>query len=241
VHADQINSLIAPDGNTDEAGHAFVETKNKVFDTTAGLMFDKDFYYELEEPKISQKFSKEQLMEQTLLKETIANDTENGKSGFMLMDSMIKTILQRTTENSTLYYKPYIIRELNAHKKGINYDKFVLEERENMYLAQHDPKKLDEKLGIVRDEYGAEMSRNGIPDPYYRPTRKENLLSLDELSKCRAELGDYILPDFNEIDYDAIEQSFLDEFRRTAVNAEKRLSKIAINPTAFAYEIDGVK
>ena len=78
VHAD-INSLRAQtsDGSPE---HAFVETeefgggKTWVVDTSIGLVFDKDYYYKFEEPKVNHVFKKDTLMKDPMLNEIIANN-----------------------------------------------------------------------------------------------------------------------------------------------------------------------
>jgi hypothetical protein len=233
VHA-KIDSLWDHVNEYADAGHAFAECDDKVYDTTAGLMFDRDFYYEMERPQIERKLTKSEVIAEPSVEAIIAEDTDTGKYALPLILPNLEIMLNLTTEPITQYYKPYIERELAQHKRGINYEQFIQEERENMLLSQTDPKRLDEKLGIVRDEFGAEISRNGVPNPYYRKFDPATAVSLDDFAEEKSIWEKMIDEDIKEIDRQAgIENSIISE------KAQKRLSKIALHPTAFAFEIDG--
>ena len=95
VHAD-INSLrcqkdcISPE-------HAFVETKafggNRtwVIDTSIGLIYEKNFYYKIENPKINKVFTKEQCMQNPDIVDILASNFENDKYALPLYLSTIES------------------------------------------------------------------------------------------------------------------------------------------------------
>ncbi|MDR1917521.1 MAG: hypothetical protein LBQ05_00870 [Christensenellaceae bacterium] len=238
VHAKSINSLLGGKDEEASAGHAFVETNGKVFDTTAGLMFDKDFYYDIERPVIESKRSKEECINENFELQTIISaDTESNKILLPLTLPNITKMIKTTKEPITQHYKPYLLHELAMYKKGINYKDFMKEEKANMQLFKTDPAALDEKLGIVRDENGRIISRDGVPDPNYAAlaAEREELSAFNDLDN----INNIAFQKSKEKDFlEKLHKELDDEKREVYEKAQKRLSKIALRPTAYAYEID---
>jgi hypothetical protein len=250
VHA-KVNSLINRN-EKNSGGHAFVECGGAVYDTTAGLVFDKEFYYKVESPKIERIISKKECFnESTDLPVVIANETEQEKHSFLLTEPTYMETLLSTSEPTTLHYRPYILEELAAHKQGIDYKNFVQEEEENKLLAQTDPAALDKKFGIVRDEYGVEISRNGVPNQYYTKHNRKHFLTMTELNDFfqgsasgnvdfeKSEQLKSVLESLTSRErFLAEEAEMQKELAEIREKAAKRLSKIAKYPTAYAYQID---
>lgn len=102
-------------------------------------------------------------------------------------------------------------------------------------LSRTNPKALDEKYGIVRDEFGNVISRKGIPNPYYK-TREQTLKdneyyesikdNPDELSRYYANLSK------------ESEKRWQAEYDETSKIATKRLEEILKKPTKNFYELE---
>jgi len=175
VHADieSLRIICDPaDGSSPE--HAFVETKafgggrEWVVDTTEGFIYDKKYYYKVEKPKVNHVFEKEQLMRDRDILDILASDFEKEKYVLPLTVPIIKKVIENSRCLTTHMYRDKIKKELDIFLKAIHYDEIEKEMHEDAKLMWKDPKKLDEKFGIVRDEHGREMSRNGVPNPYYK-------------------------------------------------------------------------
>ena len=170
VHAD-IESLELVYGKS-MAGHSYVETNEFgggtwVVDTSAGLVYKKEIYDMFEKPKVIKVNSKKACMKSHMLQEILAADFEKEKYSLTLTMPFIEAALENSNDSITSVYKSKLQEELRLFKEAIGYDELVAEEKTNMELMRKDPKALDRKLGIVRDEYGNEVSRNGVPNKYY--------------------------------------------------------------------------
>lgn len=238
VHAN-INSLRVQNyGGSPE--HAFVETKalgggkTWVIDTSIGLIFDKDYYYKFEEPEINFVFTKNDLMKDPMLLDIIASDFEKDKYILPLTLPFVENAIKKSRHLGTVMYREKILTELDAFKKAINYDGIREEIDSDIKLMYKNPKSLDEKFGIVRDEYGREMSRNGVPNPYYY-TKKELDESNDYLEKIKDEpekQKEY----WSNIINESIASSN-EEYLKTQEIAMKRIETILENPNANFYEL----
>ncbi len=175
----EIESLRITSGEGKIAEHAFLETtefgggKTWVVDTSTSLIYDKDFYYELEKPKVNNIFTKKQVMNDPEIKSILASDFEKDKYALVLTLPIIEKGIKSSKYLGTSLYREKILSELEVFKTAIDYDALCREVEQDMELMRIDPNKLDEKFGIVRDEHWREMSRNGVPNPYYRSWEQE--------------------------------------------------------------------
>lgn len=238
VHAD-INSLRVQAG-VENPEHAFVETKEFgggrtwVVDTSIGLVFDKDYYYKFEEPKINHEFPKDFLMKDPMIHGIIASNFENDKYTLPIYLPNVENSIKHSRHLGTVMYKEKILSELELFKKAINYDGINAEIEADIKLMFKDPAALDKKFGIVRDEYGMEISRNGVPNPYY--------YTREELEQSNAYLESIKNDPEKQREYwsKIVEESRKEmeqEYIATQEIAQKRLEQILENPEANFYEL----
>lgn len=174
----EIESLRITSGAGKIAEHAFVETtefgggKTWVVDTSTSLIYDKEFYYEMEKPKVNLVFTKKQLMNNPEIKSILASDFEKDKYALALTLPIIEERIKTSKYLGTSLYREKVLSELESFKTAIGYDKLSQEVEEDMKLMYTNPNKLDEKFNIVRDEYGREISRSGVVNPYYKNYEK---------------------------------------------------------------------
>ena len=238
IHAD-INSLrVLDDGKNAE--HAIVETnmfgggKTWIIDTSIGLIFDKKYYYEFEQPTINHVFEKDFLMQDPMLHEIIAGNFENDKYILPLVVPMIEAAIKNSNHLHTVIYREKILSELELFKKAVGYDAIQAEIDNDVKLMYTNSKALDEKFGIVRDEYGMEISRNGVPNPYYY-TREEMEASnayYESIKNDPEKMKEYL----TQIALKAYEETEK-EMLETQKVAQERLEIILQNPTANFYEL----
>lgn len=100
VHAD-VESLRLLEGE-ELAEHSFIETtdfgqgKTWVIDTSVGLIYDKDFYYEIEKPKINKVFTKEQCMQNLEIISILASDFNMDKFSLPLTIPIIESSIKQS-------------------------------------------------------------------------------------------------------------------------------------------------
>lgn len=237
VHADIESLRVTYDKGSPE--HSFVVTRqfggNKewVVDTSIGLIYDKDYYYKFEKPKVNRIFSKKECMDFIQTKDIIAGDFNQDKYALPLYLPFIEKCVKNSVWLGTIMYREKILFELELFKKAINYDGIVREINEDMKLMKTDPAKLDEKFKIVRDKYGREISRNGVMNPYYvsfeESERREKYF--DSIKDDEKKVKEY----WDEIVKRSISDMELEEEKVSRI-AEKRLEKILNNPTANFYD-----
>lgn len=237
IHAD-IESLRIFAGE-EYAEHSFIVTKefgkNKewVVDTSTGLIYDKDYYYRLEKPKINKIITKQECMDFIGVKEIIAGNFENDKYALPIYLPFIEGCIENSNYLGTILYKEKILAELEKFKQAINYDNIKAEVDEDIKLMKTDPDILDVKFGIIRDKYGREISRNGIANPYYispkeADEREKQFQSIkNDEEKLKEFMEDTIIS--------SIIQLKLEE-EKTSIIAKKRLEEISNNPTANFYD-----
>ncbi|MBQ9790071.1 MAG: hypothetical protein IJW24_00565 [Clostridia bacterium] len=240
VHAD-IDSLRVQDG-VENPEHAFVETtdfgggKTWVIDTSIGLVFDKDYYYKIERPKVNHVFPKDFLMKDPTIHEIIASNFENDKYMLTSYLPFVEAAIKNSRHLGTVMYRKKILEELEVFKKAIGFDELRAEIDADIKLMFKDPAALDAKFGIVRDQYGREMSRNGVPNPYYK-SREEMEQENAYLESIKDD------PDkLNEFWSKVIEETTEEmqrEYLATEKLANQRLELILKNPTANFYELFG--
>lgn len=240
VHAD-IETLRITCGEK-YAEHAFVETeefggdKTWVIDTSMGLIYDKDFYYKMEKPKINRVFTKEQCMRHPDIIENLAGDFEKDKHSLTLTLPLIEAAIRNSNHIGTVMYREKVLKELELFRKAIDFDGIRAEMDRHIELLRQGPegkKQVDLELGIVRDEYGREISRNGVPNPYYR--------SREQMEADNRE--------YEAVKGTPAEKEYLDKIVRKCVEdmereheekssiAEERLEEIIANPTVNFYEL----
>ncbi len=237
IHAD-IEQLRITAGE-EFAEHAIVETKEFgggktwIVDPSIGLVYEKNFYFKIEKPKINKVFEKKELMESPIIKEIIASDFEEEKFILPAVLPQIEYAIKHSDYIGTIVYREKLEEELEKFKKAINFNGINAEVIEDIKLMKTNPQKLDEKFGIVRDKYGREMSRNGIPDPNYKPL--EQVIADNEYYKS-IENDEEKLADFwQKLQKESIEEMQIRD-AKISERAKKRLEEILLNPTADFYE-----
>ena len=224
----------------DEAEHAYIETdefgggKTWVVDTSTGLIYEKEYYDEFQKPKVNRVFTKEECMQSKDIQDILASDFEKDKWSLVLTLPMIEEGIKHSNNMGTIVYREKLQEEIAKLKEAINFDAMQKEVEEDMKLMRTDPAALDRKFQIVRDEYGREISRGGVKNPYYRKTREKDLLPVGESMK---ELKlDSI---FNEKMFKKILKDHIKKDKRTRKKAAARLKVIAQNPTQNVYDQPG--
>jgi len=238
IHAD-IETLRITTGGDEYAGHAFVITDEFggghewVVDTSVGLIYDKDFYFKLEKPKIKLTLSKEDCMNLRDIKELIAHNFEEEKYVLPLTLPLIENAIKNSKWLGTVGYREKTLSEIETFKQAINYNAIAQEIADDMNLMKTDPQKLDEKFGIVRDRYGREISRNGRPNPYYiSPEESDELQQRLDLLKDNPEQLSIFT---NEMIQKSIDRWELEDAELSQLT-QIRLEQIMQNPTANFYE-----
>ena len=238
VHADvETLRVMHSEGNPE---HSFVVVKDKernkewVVDTSMGLIYDKEYYYKFEKPKINKVISKEECMDFIETKEIIAGDFENDKYALPLYLPFIENCVKNSRWLGTIMYKEKVLSELEIFKKAVGYDDIKKEIEEDMKLMRRDPKKLDEKFKIVRDKYGREISRNGVKNPYY--ISPEEVDKMDEHFESIKDDEEKLKEYFDGLVSDSLEKMQEEEDHVSKI-AKERLEKILENPTSNFYEL----
>ncbi len=221
------------------AEHAFVETKefggNKtwVVDTSAGLIYEKDFYYDLQKVKVNHIIPKEVIMQSPEIHDVINANFENDKYALPMTMPLIENAVKNSNWLGTLLYKDITLSELEDFKAAIHYDAIVAEIDEDLKSLRRDPHSLDEKFKIVRDKYGREISRNGIPNPYY--------ISPEDADALQSRYND--VQDDPEVLLKLIAEDCETSFRQSEIERQEnarrakiRYAQIQQNPTANFYD-----
>jgi len=102
-----------------------------------------------------------------------------------------------------------------------------------MAIFKTNPKKLDEKLGIVRDRLGNVVSRNGVPEPYYISPEERD--KEEEYYQSIKHDENKVQEFFNKIAYDEY-QKIIEEDRQNHALAKQKIAEISLNPTKNFYE-----
>lgn len=150
--------------------HAFLENNGMVYDTSNGLVFDKDLYWRIEKPNVHLTYTKSQCTERLRLLGIFSQQPEDYKLLLLLAVQCYKKILKDPQYLSTKVNQKFLQSEFTKFLKEVDYDGNMRAINEDITCTQKDPAAIDEKYGIVRDRLnGAVISRNGVPNPNYRP------------------------------------------------------------------------
>ena len=104
------------------AEHVFVEVTDEnnmkwVYDTSIGLIIEKDLYYKIEKPVVRHRNSKEKNIK--FMEEQLANsDIENDK----YMSALMIPMLEYSLEPINIMYEEQLKKEIEIFKQRINYD-----------------------------------------------------------------------------------------------------------------------
>ena len=159
-----IESLrITTEGKTSEAraDHAFVEAYGCIFDTSQGLMFEKEAYWDIERPTIRHSHTKQECLEFLKADGTLGGDFEKDKWALLLTLPIAESIVNNPKQTATKINQKLLLQEIAKLKKAISFDEMQAEQDADLELMRTNPQALDKKFGIVRDKYGREISRGG--------------------------------------------------------------------------------
>ncbi len=221
------------------AEHAFVETtefgggKTWVVDTSIGLVYEKDLYYKLEKVKVKAEFSKEEIMETGLIKTILAGDFEKDKWGLPIYLPIIEQRIENSDWFGTIVYKDFTMQEVQKFKTAIGYADMEAEIEADLILQRTNPEELEKKFKIVRDRYGREISRNGVPNPYYISPEEADAMQarFDAVKDNPEALAEY----WRELAETEIEK-MRKEYEEIDRLANERLVEILENPTLNFYD-----
>ena len=234
-----IESLRVTASNPKEAEHAFIETtdfgmnKTWIVDTSTGLIYDKDFYFELEKPKVNRIFRKSVIMKDPEVMSAIVNNFDEYKYILPATLPLIEEAIKRSNHIGTTLYREKVLSEIEKFKQSINYDEIQAEIEADLRLFKTNPAELDKKFKIVRDERNNIISRNGKPNPYY--------VSPEEWDSCLQEyafdkLDEKGLEEFYKKHHEEFSKQLRLEYKKLSRQARIALEKIFENPTQNFYE-----
>ena len=120
--------------------HCFVERdtsdgKTWVYDTTAGLVFDKDLYYYLENPKITKINDKEAT--QNFVEYKDIKNAEISRDRYAAFITL--PLIEEGIKKDDHFYKGPLLREIELYKKAIDYEGLVREIRSDMGRRKYEP------------------------------------------------------------------------------------------------------
>ena len=122
-------------GEDDEhyGNHCFAERKMSdgktwVYDTTRGLMFEKNLYYFLERPKITKINSKQATLDFIDYQDIANADISKDKYASHLILPNIELIAKNTKH----FYKDALLKEIEQYKQDIDYEAICREIKEDM-------------------------------------------------------------------------------------------------------------
>jgi hypothetical protein len=103
----------------------------------------------------------------------------------------------------------------------------------DLAMLKKDRTYVDRRLGIVRDRYGREMSRNGVPNPYY--VSPEQVIAdsqyFDSIKDDEEKRREY----FESIAQESEKRCQI-ELEELSQRASKRVQEILLNPTEDYYK-----
>ena len=167
------------------------------------------------------------------IQEVLGYDFEQDKYILPLILPMVEEMIAKSQHSMTSFYRPLLQAEIAKFKTAIKYDEMAAEEKANMQLAHKDPAALDKKLGIIRDEWGRVVSRDGVPDPYYQKANPDYCVPFNKIKDVKFDMND---PKLTKLMMDA-EARADEEEANTRERAAKYLEKVKQHPTTNFYEM----
>jgi len=119
---------------TDKAVHVFLESDGYIYDTSSGFKFTRDAYMDIEQPNITDSFTKEELLFHPEVQSTLAKSCEDNLWNAVSSDLVYEyeRVLQNPECRPTEHHQRFLLKELDLYKKGINFDKLQGEHEEGM-------------------------------------------------------------------------------------------------------------
>ena len=229
-HVADIESLQLNHGK-DLAGHAFIESDGLVFDTSSGCMYTKRAYWDIEQPDLKMSLDKSELHNDPQIQYTLAGDFHRDKNTLMILLPLYERILDKSDSYFTKKIAPFIKSEIAKLKQAINYEDMVREHAEEVQLFQKDPALVDKKYNIRRDKFGQEISRDGVPNPYYTKTKRKHLVSIDNFHESLVSPAEQA-----KILWKCEKRAIREDTAR-AKQIQINMAKIKASPTANVWEI----
>ena len=156
------------DKSKGRAGHAVVEAYGYIFDNSLGLMYTKDAYWYIEKPRVTKTHTKQECLDYLETQEILSGDFNNDKWSLIPTLPSLEKAIENSKYPSTDCNKNFLLNEIKKLKEAIGFDEMLAEQENDMKLLRTNPGALEEKFQIVRDKHGREMSRGGVPNPYYK-------------------------------------------------------------------------
>lgn len=128
-------TYIGDDGSNE---HCFVERTTKdgqhiIYDTSTGLAYDKDLYWEMEHPTVNTVSSKDKIRERASLEDYYyPENLEVGKYAAPLIIPLIESTYGRPTEMYTKLGIELLQREIEHYKEAIGYEDVRQEVEDDM-------------------------------------------------------------------------------------------------------------
>lgn len=134
----RLNPLYINDENPLYAEHCFLErtTKNGeklIYDTSSGLVYDKELYWKIEKPKVNREYTKDDIEKRKKVEdEYFPEDMERDKYASTIILPIIETRYSHPIEMYSKLNRGLLQREVEVFKKQINYDELQKEVEEDM-------------------------------------------------------------------------------------------------------------
>ena len=170
--------------------------------------------------------------------EGLAINFDNDKFTLPITMPLIENRIKHSNHMGTVLYRNKILKEIELFKEAIGYDSIRAEIDADMEMLRkfgwEGSRKIDERLGIVRDQYGREVSRNGVPNPYYYTVEEMEEMNreYDEAMKTPETAEEW----FNKITA-KVNEEIQEEYNVAKSIADSRLEEIYDNPTINYYEL----
>lgn len=201
--------IMHPDQSAD---HSFVEAYGHIFDTTFGLMYTKEAYWDIERPAIRLERTKKECLEFIPLQEEIAGNFENDKYMLPLILPNIEIMVNHPTNWSTKYNQKMLLEEIEKLKKAVNYDQMVKE---------------------MEEDIANDTNRHNYRDIEPRePVDPSNLVRIKDLDFASLMMDSEMIEDMKK----RLEKEIRTEEAEIRKAAKAKLKKVSDNPTANVYE-----
>ena len=134
-----------------KADHAFVEAYGYIFDTSNGLMYEKDTYWDIEKPTIRASHTKAECLEFLEADGTLGNDFERDKWSLLFILPIAESIVNNPRQIATKFNQKLLLEEIAKLKAEINFEGMKAEQDADIELMRTDPHALDKKFGSKAD------------------------------------------------------------------------------------------